>query len=230
MELRDPTQVDKAKLEDTLMEVLYGKYTNLVFHGGTAIWRCYSGNRFSRDLDFYMEAKTSAEKTQEYRAFPRFLQDNGFTVKEKGYSKSNDAMHFIVELAGTKMKIDINFKYKKGIHADYSKIDGSKIVVLSLSPAELLDEKIIAYSDKFNNEGGFKHPEAHDLYDMWYLVSLIKKADPKTAKKMRELIAKIKNKPPPDISSLDHMIITGLPPSFELMIKRLKEWVNDNSQ
>jgi hypothetical protein len=47
---------------------------------------------------------------------------------------------------------------------------------------------------------------------------------------MRELIAKIENKPPPDISSLDHMIITGLPPSFELMIKRLKEWANDNSQ
>ena len=93
-----------------------------------------------------------------------------------------------------------------------------------------MDEKIIAYSDKFNNESGFKHPEAHDLYDMWYLVSLIKKADPKTAKKMRELIAKIENKPPPDISSLDHMIITGLPPSFELMIKRLKEWANDNSQ
>ena len=57
-------------------------------------------------------------------------------------------MHFVVELAGTKMKIDINFKYKKGIHADYSKIDGSRMVVLSLSPEELLNEKITAYNDK----------------------------------------------------------------------------------
>lgn len=229
MELRDPAQVEKAKLEDMLIEILYSRYTHLVFHGGTAIWRCYSGNRFSRDLDFYMEAKTSAKKMQEYRAVSKFLQDNGLTVKEKGYNKSNDTMHFVVESAGIKMKVDINFKYKKGTHADYSKIDGSKIVVLSLSPAEILEEKITAYKDKLNNDSGFKHPEAHDLYDMWYLVSLIKKADPKTVKKMRGLVGEIENKPPSDISSLDHMVITGLPPSFELMVKRLKEWVNDNS-
>ena len=229
MELRDPTQVERAKLDNMLIEVLYSRYTNLVFHGGTAIWRCYSGNRFSRYLDFYMKAKTPAEKMQEYRAVSKFLQDNEFAVKEKGYSKSNDTMHFIVELAGTKMKIDINFKYKKGIPVDYTKIDRSKIVVLSLSPAELLEEKIVAYEDKLNNESGFKHPEAHDLYDMWYLVSLIKKPDPETVKKVRKLVAKIENKPPSDISSLDHIIITGLPPSFGLMIKRLKEWVNDNS-
>ena len=102
-------------------------------------------------------------------------------------------------------------------------------MVLSLSPAEILEEKITAYKDKLNNDSGFKHPEAHDLYDMWYLVSLIKKADPKTVKKMRGLVGEIENKPPSDISSLDHMVITGLPPSFELMVKRLKEWVNDNS-
>ncbi len=229
MNLRDPAQVEKAKLEDILIEILYSRYTNLVFHGGTAIWRCYSGNRFSRDLDFYMKVKTVSEKMQEYRAVSKFLQENGFVIKEKGYSRSNDTMHFIVELVGTKMKIDINFKYKKGIHADYSKIDESKIVVLSLSPVDLLEEKIVAYEDKLNDEDGFKHPEAHDLYDMWYLVSLIKKADHKTVKKIKNLVAKIENNPPSDISSLDHLIITGLPPSFELMINRLKEWINDNS-
>ena len=56
------------------------------------------------------------------------------------------------------------------------------------------------------------------------------KADSKTVKRLRELIARIENKPPADISSLDHMIITGLPPSFGFMVKRLKEWVDDNSQ
>ena len=229
MELRDPTHVDKAKLEDMLIEILYSRYTNLVFHGGTAIWRCYSGNRFSRDLDFYMKVKSSSEKMQEYRAVSKFLQENEFIIKEKGYSKLNDTMHFVVESAGIKMKIDINFNYKNGIPVDYCRIDGSRIVVLSLNPIQLLEEKVIAYEDKLNNDGGFKHPEAHDLYDMWYLVSLIKKVDPKIVKKLKGLIAKIENKPPTDISSLDHIVITGLPPSFELMIKRLKEWVNDNS-
>ena len=229
MEIRDSVQMEKAKLEDMLVEILYNKYPKLVLHGGTAIWRCYSGNRFSRDLDFYMEAKTPAEKIHYYREVPKFLQEYGFIVKEKGYSSSIDAMHFTVELAGTKMKVDINFRYKKGIMADYIKFDGGIIAVLTVSPIELLNEKIDAYTDKLDNEAKFRHPEAHDLYDIWYLVSLIKKADPATVKKLKTLVGRIENNPPSDMRSLEHLIIAGLAPSFELMIKGIRRWINDHS-
>ena len=40
MNFKNEEQFEKAKLEDVLVNVLYDKYKNLVFHGGTAIWRC----------------------------------------------------------------------------------------------------------------------------------------------------------------------------------------------
>ncbi|MCL4372652.1 hypothetical protein M1384_01150 [Candidatus Parvarchaeota archaeon] len=86
------------------------------------------------------------------------MKDSGFLIKEKGYEKATDTMHFLVE-SNTKMKIDINFKYKKGAEFDYTKIDGSKIVVLSLHPLELLNEKMDAYEDKLNAAEKFKQTE-----------------------------------------------------------------------
>ncbi len=229
MDLADSTQLEKAKLEDVIVEILYREYNDLVFHGGTAIWRCYAGNRFSRDLDFYMRPETTKERMKQYRDVSKFLINYGFSMKEKEYNNDTETMHFTVGASNAKMKIGINLRYKNGIPIDYAEIDGGKIVVLSLSPTELLKEKITAYNDKLDNMGKFKHPEAHDLYDMWYLVTLIKKADRSTVKSLEALINKIGNKPPLDMRSLGHLIISGLAPSFELMIKDLRGWVNDNS-
>ncbi|MCL4411626.1 nucleotidyl transferase AbiEii/AbiGii toxin family protein [Candidatus Marsarchaeota archaeon] len=228
MDIRDASQTEKAKLEDALVELLYSKYAGLVFHGGTSIWRCYGGNRFSRDLDFYLDAKTSEDKMRHYKELSDFLKESGFSMKEKGYENATDTMHFLVE-SNTKMKIDINFKYKNGKESEYTKIDGSKIVVLSLSPLELLNEKIATYEDKLDNAGKFKHPEANDLYDIYYLTSLIDKRDATTVKRLRSLLNKINGNPPPDIGSLGHLIIAGLPPSFEMMIDRIKRWLDGNS-
>ena len=41
--------------------------------------------------------------------------------------------------------------------------------------------------------------------------------------RLRMLLAKIENKPTAGIASLGHMIITDLPPPFELMVKRINE-------
>ena len=117
MDIRDQAQMEKAKLEDVLVELLYSRYNGLVFHGGTSIWRCHGGNRFSRDIDFYLDAKTNEEKMRHYKELSDFLKDSGFLMKEKGYEKATDTMHFLVE-SNTKMKIDINFKYKKGTEFD----------------------------------------------------------------------------------------------------------------
>ncbi len=228
MEIRDISQLERARLEDILVELLYNKYNGLVFHGGTSIWRCHGGNRFSRNLDFYLNAKTPKEKMQYYKELSKFLKDSGFVIKEKDYENSTDTTHFLVEL-NVKMKIDINFRYKKGTQAEYTRVDDSKIVVLTLSPAELLDEKIAAYNDKLTSTGGFKHPEVHDLYDIYYLVSLIKKGNERTVKDLRSLIGRIKENPPQDIRSLGHLILAGLPPSFELMMERVERWLNDNN-
>ncbi len=229
MEIRDKLQLEKAKLEDTLMDILYSRYQELVFHGGTAIWRCYGGNRFSRDLDFYLDAKAVEEKMRYHKDIEKFLKDSGFILKEKGYENSTDTMHFLVESANVKMKIDINFKYKKGTPTDYIKMDDSKRVVLTLKPLELLNEKINAYNNKLDSIKEYSKPEVQDLYDMYHLVSLIEKGDENSVKRLRTLITRIENNPPPNLKSLDHLIISGLSPTFELMINGIRKWLDDNS-
>ena len=226
MAINDPSQLEKARLEDVLMELLYGKY-DLTFHGGTCIWRCYNGNRFSRDLDFYMSAP-GKEGMERFRELSELLVKWGFTLKEKGYSNVTNTMHFLVE-STAKMKIDINFDYKKGSPIEYTRVDGSKITVLGLTPLELLNEKIDAYGNKMARAHKYSIPEVQDLYDMYHLVSLAGK-DARTAGHLAKLIGAIKNDPPQNLRSLDHLILAGVAPSFELMIKRIERWIDDNKQ
>jgi predicted nucleotidyltransferase component of viral defense system len=223
MNIRNVDKLEKAKLEDVLIELLYTKYRDLVFHGGTAIWRCYSGNRFSRDIDFYIDISKTERKSY-YREIADFLKESGFSIKEKGYNNVTDTMHFLVE-SNSKMKIGINFEYKKGIPAEYTKVDDSKVIVISLTPKELLNEKIETYNDKLHSVRG---PEVQDLYDIYYLTSLIKERDTDTVKKLSQLIKNIEKNPPSNMRSLDELILAGLPPTFELMIEKLKGWLNGN--
>ncbi len=225
MEIRDADQLEKAKLEDTLMDLLYGRYKDMVFHGGTAIWRCYSGNRFSRDLDMYLKA--TRDRKSHYEEMSDFLKECGFAMKEKGYERSTDTMHFLVE-SNVKMKIDINFRYKKGVPAEYTRVDDSKIVILALTPEGLLDEKIEAYSNKLYGGRKYSEPEVQDLYDMYYLTTIVRSGDESTAKRLRKLLDDIEAKPPGNARSLDHLILRGVPPDFGFMVKKLREWSNAN--
>lgn len=228
MNIRDESQLEKAKLEDLLVELLYYRYENLVFHGCTAIWRCYSGNRFCRDIDFYLSARTNEEKRRLFKDMENFLKGFGFKIKEKVYGASTNTMHFLIE-ASAKMKIDINFAKKKGTPIEYKKVDDSKLIVLSLTPLNLLEEKIDTYNDKLSGTSVYSHPEIQDLYDIYYLVSLIKQPGNATIKRLSSLVQSIELKSPSNVRSLGHLILSGLPPSFDLMISKLKEWINDNS-
>ena len=65
--LRKRAHVELALLQDEVMEILYGIENGLVLHGGTAIWRCYGGNRFSEDLDFYCQNTEALDKNLKTR-------------------------------------------------------------------------------------------------------------------------------------------------------------------
>ncbi len=222
MDFRDKDKEEKAKLEDILIEILYAKYDDLVFHGGTCIWRCYNGNRFSRDLDLYYDSKgRSAEDC--FKEFSDFFKEKKFTIKTKSYGKNTNTMQFLLE-STIKMKVDINLNYKKGTPTEYMKIDESRIVVLALTPEELLKEKINAYEDKLSGENGFKEAEAQDLYDIYYLTSISRK-DARTTAMLKKLLNKIGESEPRNIRSLNSLVLSGIAPTFDLMIKSIGKWV-----
>jgi predicted nucleotidyltransferase component of viral defense system len=227
MNFLDKSQLEKAKMEDSLVEILYRKYNALVFHGGTAIWRCYSGNRFSRDIDFYYGVESNEAKTLFFKSSKKYLKDLGYSLKESGYSNSTNTMHILLE-ANVKMKIDINFGQKAGVPVEYRKVDDTKIVVLALTPSQLLMEKIEAYEDKTRSVREYSQPEVQDLYDIYHLTSLVGRKDQVDLKRLKNLIKFIQANPPPNIRSLDHLILKGISPSFEMIMSHLIRWIEND--
>ncbi len=44
-----------AELQDEVIDIIYDRFEpDAVLYGGTAVWRCYGGNRFSEDIDICM--------------------------------------------------------------------------------------------------------------------------------------------------------------------------------
>ena len=50
-------QAWKDYLQDLVLSLLYQKWPNLLFRGGTCIWKVMHGNRFSEDLDLCLETR-----------------------------------------------------------------------------------------------------------------------------------------------------------------------------
>jgi predicted nucleotidyltransferase component of viral defense system len=221
VDIRDKAQLEKAKLEDTLIELIYGTYKDIVLHGGTAIWRCYAGNRFSRDLDFYFKKGERSESAC-YKELIEFFKEKGFALKSSNYDNTTKTMHFTVE-SNIKMNVDINFNYKAGAPSEFTKVDDSKIIVLALNPEVLLDEKIETYYSKLHNKDETRQPEAQDLYDIYYLIGIIPKIKDGTKRELVRLVSDIENKPPLNMPKLSNLVLHGLPPTFELMIKKIKD-------
>ncbi|MCL4447630.1 MAG: nucleotidyl transferase AbiEii/AbiGii toxin family protein [Thermoplasmatales archaeon] len=228
MEFLDKSQLERAKMEDTLTEILYRRHRELVIHGGTAIWRCYSGNRFSRDIDFYFGIENEKKRAIFFNETKKLMKNLGYTVKEGGYDKISGTMHVVVE-SNSKMKIAINFRKKTGVPAEYTKVDDTKMFVLALIPSQLLTEKIEAYENKMNSTQKFSEPEVQDLYDMYHLTSLIMTKEGIPIARMRKLVKSIEREPPKNLRSLDDLILNGVSPSFEMMINYLKTWLNNVS-
>ncbi len=228
MRLEYADQLEKAKMEDILIETLYGTYQDLVFHGGTAIWRCYGGNRFSRDLDFYYRIKADQDRSSAYKEMQEFLKGKGFVVKSSSYNRYTDTFGIVVEgNTRVKMKTDMNFGYKKGIPVEYLNVDDSKIIVLSLRPEELLNEKLGAYEDKLYNSSEIKKPEAHDLYDIYYLTSLIASPSESSVARVQRLMKEIRGRPPSDMRSLGRLILSGVSPTFDFLMEKITKWSNE---
>ena len=161
MDITNETQRNRAIIEDEIVDLMLKYYSGFVMHGGTAVWRCYGGNRFSRDVDFYSNLRPSDESRFQ-KQFHKLLIEKGYPIREEKYNNKTKTMHVIFKGGSTTGKLDITFENAKGIAAEYLRVDGSKRIILALSPEALLNEKIDAYLDKYSVQSH----EIQDLYDM----------------------------------------------------------------
>ncbi len=191
-----------ASAQDLIVKEVYSVFNKAVLHGGTAIWRCYSGKRFSEDLDFYLPKDRESIE----RLFER-LKLRGFEVKKKKISENS--IYSELELDRTSVRLEATFQNISGIICDYEMSDGNFISMYSLTPEAFLAEKINAY---------LKRLKVRDLWDVFFLLKSVD--DPK---KIKEIISLIKHyKKPVDEENLRTILLEGIVPSANEMMDYIK--------
>lgn len=193
-----------AYAQDVAIEELYRFFPEAVIHGGTAVWRCYGGNRFSEDIDVYIGK--SKEKIQK---FFESLEKKGFRITKKRLKENS--LYSALEFDTAQIRLEALFKKSKSILKEYETSDGLFISIYTLSPEDMIKEKISAYLNR---------RKIRDLYDIFFL---LKYADKNIKKDLARLIKNFKK--PEDEETLKILIITGSIPDSKQILEYIKRWV-----
>lgn len=202
LRLKKEKQREIAKAQDLIVKTLFEAFNNAVIHGGTAIWRCYNGNRFSEGVDAYIEK--NMEKIEKlFKEFER----NGFIIERKKIG--GNSIYSNLRLNRTLVRFEAVFKKIKGVLKDYENSDGNFRTVYTLSTEELIKEKISAYLNRL---------KIRDLYDIFFLlkytdISLIKND-------LNKLVNGFKK--PVDEDNLKILIIEGVVPKSKDMLDYIR--------
>jgi len=202
--LRKRLHVDVGRLQDEVMEAAYALDGSLVFHGGTAIWRCFSGNRFSEDLDLY-----SSHPGRIADGLQEILSSRALTLIK--LKRTENLIFAKITDGVAEVRLEINTVVKKnGAATRYEKMNGSHMDVLCLSSDELVAEKAAAYKDR---------RFVRDLYDIYHLSEMADGSlDAKAA--VSSLLSGFK--PPLDEANLSALVYSGAVPSVPQMLLSLR--------
>ncbi|MEM2874968.1 MAG: nucleotidyl transferase AbiEii/AbiGii toxin family protein [Candidatus Hadarchaeales archaeon] len=194
-----------AKLQDMVVETLYRVFPKSVLHGGTAIWRCYSGNRFSEDVDVYMKKDVKALD----RLFEE-LKRAGFEVAKKRVTKNS--LYSVLSFGETEIRLEALFQAVKGVVREYETYEGVLFNVFTLLPEEMIAEKIAAY---------LKRRKIRDLYDIFFLLRHVMSAE-KVKPDLVKLLEEYEE--PVDERELRTLVIFGAVPTSRDIIEYIRRW------
>jgi len=206
LKLKKKIDRDIAYAQDIIVHELYKIFPNAIIHGGTAIWRCYNGNRFSEDVDAYIPRNLG--KIEE---FFKSLENIGFKIIKKRVKEASLYSEF--DFNRTPVKFEATFQNKKPFFKKYETSESFFINVYTLSPENLINEKVETY---------LKRKKIQDLYDIYFLMSYAenKKAIENYLKKLIENYEK-----PIDEKNLSQIIIIGAVPSSDELLMEIRRWV-----
>lgn len=205
LKLRKKAHKEIAYAQDLVVEKLYDFFPNAVLHGGTAIWRCYNGNRFSEDIDVYI--KRNKVRINE---FFESLSKQGFQIIKKRIKENS--LYSVMKFNTTVVRLEAVFKnIKNFVLREYETADGLFINVCTLNPEILIKEKATAY---------LKRRKIRDLYDVFFLIRYSKKE--KIKKILRKLIKNFKN--PMDEGTLKTLIVMGPMPNSKKILENIRKW------
>jgi predicted nucleotidyltransferase component of viral defense system len=200
---------DIALAQDMMVIEMYNTLKAII-HGGTAIWRCYSGNRFSEDIDVYLPK--NLKNSDEIERFRQNLEKIGFHTRK--FKKTNNSLYSVFSYNDAIVRLEAVFKdVKNFVSKDFELSNGTFILVYTLSPEDMIKEKINAYQ---------KRKKVRDLYDIYFLLNFVE-----DKKKVKEDLTKFLSsfKKPVDEKDLEALIISGTAPTVEYILRVIEKWV-----
>jgi len=194
-----------ARAQDVIMEELYKVFNDAVFHGGTAIWRCYNGNRFSEDIDVYIP-----KNIEKINILFNNFEKKGFQIEKKKIG--GNSIFSSMKFNNTIVKFEALFKKSESILKNYEQIDGNFIAVYTLAPEQFIKEKVDAY---------LKRRKIRDLYDVFFLLKYLDEKE----KIKEDLIRLLKGfKKPLDEQDLNVIILEGIIPETKKMLNYIESF------
>lgn len=185
----------------------YDVFPTAVLHGGTAIWRCYGGNRFSEDVDFYLPPSERGKSASLSVDFQR---------KGLPEQKLRETPNSVLAKFGSgpsAVRFEATFRRAGGaVVRRYEMLDGSFAAVRTLSAGSLLEEKALAYLGR---------RKVRDLYDVFYLVQVAEDAAG-ALEPVRRLVRSFRA--PADGGNLRATVITGSVPTVAEMREEIELW------
>jgi len=196
-----------ALAQDILIMEIYNVFPQAVIHGGTALWRCYGSNRFSEDVDLYLPISARKES---FRSLLDGLLGKGFIIEK--FKKTGSSIFSKYSYLGVAVRLEAVFKKVEApVLRKFEMIDGTFILVNTLKPEEMLEEKIRTYLER---------RKVRDLYDVFFLTRTVEK------QKVRGSALKLVEKftMPIDEKELKALIISGSIPKAEEMLESVRRW------
>ncbi len=205
--LSNDVQVKMARLQDSSIEALYDLDEKIVLHGGTSIWRCYSGNRFSDDLDLYV--RTMGEMSKIRNNLPFALKKYGISIAKVSAIGNSTIINVKDSETGIRLEIGMARGRLNPIDRSFERSNGTRMSVITLSAEDLILEKIDTYSSR---------RYSRDIYDIYHLSPLANPLD--IGKEVCSFLEDIKE--PVDEESLGSIIYSGITPPFKSMVESIR--------
>lgn len=207
LRLKKAAHREIAKAQDLIVEALYEVFDDAILHGGTSIWRCYEGNRFSEDVDVYFP-----RDVKKISALFKAFEKKGFLLEKRRIKEKS--IYSTLNLNNTIVRFEAVFRKASGSLKEYEKAEGNLLTVYTLTPEELIKEKAATY---------LKRRKIRDLYDIFFLLRYVEGVSAANTVKeaLNGLLAKFNA--PVDEAELRVLLFEGLVPTTEKMLIYIKD-------
>jgi len=197
-----------AEFQDYILEIIYNRIEpTALLYGGTAVWRCYGGQRFSEDIDIYLRNE-SLEKL--IVSLPKYglqllWRDPEFPSNVR--IGNNETSLLLESKEGS----------AEAVVRQYSRVDGSSMTISVLSPTELLIRKIEAYNGR---------RLIRDIYDIFILTGYLDPSDYTVNSRLSTFLKSVAK--PDDEGILRSLIYSGNNNlTFTTMLEYIRGWLNE---